>query len=414
MKFDAQAIREDFPILKRQLHGKPLVYLDNAATSQKPRQVIEAMVHYYENINANIHRGAHGLGGEATAAYEQARGIVERFFGAHNGNEIVFTRNTTESINLVAQSWGREHLKVGDEVLISEEEHHANWVPWAMIAKERGAVLRQLPLTEEGRIDLERGKAMFNDKTKMVAFSWVSNVLGIVNPVQEIVRLAKGVGAVVLIDAAQAAPHFALNLKDSGADFAALSSHKMLGPTGVGVLWGREEMLEKLQPWQGGGSMIEHVGTDGITWNRLPWKFEAGTPHIGGVVAFGAALQYLKALGWEAIQAHEKRLSEAVLERFSQIEGLRLFGSKDAQDRVAVFSFNLAQANAQDVGALLDSMGLALRAGNHCAQPLMARFACPGMVRASFYLYNTLDEVEKLGEALEKAGRILSKEAVRK
>lgn len=411
---DSAKIREDFPILRRQLNGKPLVYLDNGATSQKPKAVIDAIKAYYEGYNANIHRGAHGLGGEATAAYEQARGTVERFIGANNGNEVVFTRNTTESINLVAQAWGRANLKAGDEILISEEEHHANWVPWAMIAKEMGATLKYLPLTDEGRIDLEKGRALFNARTKMVAFAWVSNVLGVINPVSEIVKLAKGVGAMVLIDAAQAAPHFALNIKETGADFAAFSAHKMLGPTGVGVLWGKEAVLEALPPYQGGGSMIERVSKEGISLNRLPWRFEAGTPNIAGVIAFAAALKYLRALGWEAIQAHEAALTSAVLERFSKIEGLRLYGSKTASERIAVFSFNLEGANAQDVGALLDSMGLALRVGNHCAQPLMARFECPGMVRASFYLYNTLDEAALLGDALMRVRKMLGKEAAKK
>jgi cysteine desulfurase/selenocysteine lyase len=407
-------IRDDFPILKRSLNGKPLVYLDNGATSQKPQSVIDSLAHYYSEINANIHRGAHGLGSEATAAFEQARGLLARFIGASSGNEVVFTRNATEAINLVAQSWGRANLKAGDEILISELEHHANWVPWAMIAKEKGAVLKYLPLAEDGRIDLEKGKALFTAKTRMVAVSWVSNVLGMVNPVAEIVALAKGVGAMVLLDAAQAAPHFALNLKDTGADFAAFSSHKMLGPTGVGVLWGKEAVLEAMPPYQGGGSMIEKVSKDGITWNRLPWRFEAGTPDIGGVIALGEAVKYLSALGWEAIQAHEALLSERMLGHFAKIEGLRLYGSPRAEGRIAVFSFNLEGVNAQDVGALLDSMGLALRVGNHCAQPLMSRFECAGMVRASFYLYNTLEEADALAAALAKVKGILGKETAKK
>ena len=409
---DLLKIREDFPILKRQLNGKPLVYLDNGATSQKPRAVIDAIKGYYEGYNANIHRGNHGMGGEATTAYEQARSLTAQFVGANNEREIVFTRNTTEAINLVAQSWGRQNLQAGDEILISEAEHHANWVPWAMIAKEKGATLKYLPLTDGGQIDLDAGKALFTAKTKMVAFSWVSNVLGVVNPALEIVKLAKSVGAKVLIDAAQAAPHFALKLKDTGADFAAFSAHKMLGPTGVGVLWGKEAALEALPPYQGGGSMIERVSKDGITWNRLPWRFEAGTPNIAGVIAFGAALKYLNALGWEAIQKHEAELAEAMLGHLSNIEGLRLYGGAKVEDKIAVFSFNLEGTNAQDVGALLDSMGLALRVGNHCAQPLMARFECPGMVRASFYLYNSLDEVDALAAAILRVQKMLGKAPV--
>jgi cysteine desulfurase/selenocysteine lyase len=409
LSFDVQAVRADFPILKRQLNGKPLIYLDNGATTQKPKSVIAAMANYYETINANIHRAGHGLGGEATAAYEQARGTTERFIGAHNGNEVVFTRNATEAINLVAQSWGHANLRPGDEILISEEEHHANWVPWQIVAGHTGAKLKFLPLDDEGSIDLERGKALFTPRTKMLAFSWVSNVIGTVNPVKELVALAKSVGATVLIDAAQAAPHFPLNLKETGADFAAFSAHKMLGPTGIGVLWGREEALEALPPYQGGGSMIEKVSKEGITYNRIPWRFEAGTPHIAGAVAFAEALRYLKKLGWEAMQAHERALCAHALKRLGAIEGLKLYGSKDPDKRISVFSFNIEGANSQDVGALLDSMGIAVRAGNHCAQPLMARFSCPGMVRASFYVYNTLEEVDALAEALLKVrGMLLS------
>jgi cysteine desulfurase/selenocysteine lyase len=400
-------IREDFPILKRQLNGKPLIYLDNGATSQKPRAVIDSITRYYENSNANIHRGAHGLGNEATGAFERARGITERFIGAHNGNEVVFTRNTTEAINLVAQTWGRRHVKAGDEILITEMEHHANWVPWYMLAKEKGALLKILPLADDGQVDLHQAAGLFTDRTKILAFSWVSNVLGSISPVEQLVALAKKRGALVVIDAAQAAPHFALNLKDSGADFAAFSAHKMLGPTGVGVLWGREALLETLEPYQGGGSMIEKVTKETITWNRLPWRFEAGTPDIAGVIAFGEALKYLKDIGWEALQAHEQELIQATLSHFSKIKGLRLYGPASPSSRVGVFSFNLEGANAQDVGALLDSMGLALRVGNHCAQPLMQRFACSGMVRASYYLYNTLEEVEQLAEAIVKIQKML-------
>jgi cysteine desulfurase/selenocysteine lyase len=408
---DFAAIREDFPLLKRSLNGKPLVYLDSGATSQKPQSVIESLKHYYEHTNANIHRAAHGLGNEATAAYEAAREATARFIGAASAEEVVFTRNATESLNLIAQAWGRQHLQKGDEILITELEHHANWVPWDMIAREKGAQLKFLPLTEDGHVDLEKGRSLFNSKTKILAFSWASNVLGAINPLKELVALAKKQGALVVVDAAQAAPHFAMNLKDTGADFAAFSAHKMLGPTGLGLLWGRKEVLEALPPYQGGGSMIETVSKDGITYMKSPWRFEAGTPHISGAIAFAEALKYLGAIGWEALEKHEAALVKAGLERLSKIEGLRLYGPKSPEGRLALFSFNLEGANAQDVGALLDSMGLALRAGTHCAQPLMSRFACTGMVRASFYLYNTLEEVGLLGEALEKVAKMLQKAA---
>jgi cysteine desulfurase/selenocysteine lyase len=412
--FNLAKIRDDFPILKRQINGKALVYLDNAATTQKPHSVIQALTQYYEGYNANIHRASHGLANEATTAYEGTRELAAAFVGASHSKEIVFTRNTTESINLVAQSWGREHLNAGDEILISEAEHHANWVPWAMIAKERGAQLKYLPLSDDGRVDLERGKNLFSAKTKMVAVSWVSNVLGIINPVKEIVALAKQVGAKVLLDAAQAAPHFALNLKDSGADFAAFSAHKMLGPTGVGVLWGKESVLESMRPYQGGGTMIETVSKENISFNRIPWRFEAGTPNIADVIAFAEAIKYLQALGWDAIQAHDRELSSAMLKHFSSMPGLRLYGGTRAEDRVSVFSFNLEGSNSQDIGALLDSMGFALRVGNHCAQPLMARFACPGMARASFYIYNSLDEVDAFAKALARVQKMLGNEVVKK
>lgn len=406
---DLQKIRQDFPILARKVNGKDMVYLDSAATSQKPRRVIEAEARFYETSNANIHRGAYGLGSEATNLYEGVREQVARFVGASGPEEIVFTRNTTESINLVAQSWGRQALQPGDEILISEAEHHANWVPWAMIAAERGARLRQIPLGKDGRLDLEAAKGMMGPKLKMLALSWASNVLGLLNPVEELTKLAKAQGALVLLDAAQAAPHLALRLASRGADFAAFSAHKMLGPTGVGVLWGRKEVLESLPPYQGGGSMIERVSVEGISYQKAPWRFEAGTPNIAGVVAFGAALDYLEGLGWEAMQAHEERLNAAALEMLLGIEGLQLYGEATTRERLSVFSFNMEGINAQDVGALLDSMGLELRVGNHCAQPLMSRLNCAGTVRASFYLYNTLEEVQRLGSALGRVQAMLGK-----
>ncbi len=409
MAYDVQKIRKDFPLLGRQVHGKPLVYLDNAATTQKPKGVIESLTRFYSETNANIHRGNHGLGAEATALYEQARGAVARFIGSETGEQIVFTRNTTESINLVAQAWGRANVKAGDEILITEAEHHANFVPWWQLAQEKGAVLKVAALTPDGLIDAASVKALLGPKTKVFAFGWVSNVLGGVNDAKALTALGKAAGAVVLVDAAQSAPHFAMDVEALGADFVAFSAHKLLGPTGLGVLWGRHSLLESMPPWQGGGSMISTVSAENITWNRLPWKFEAGTPNIADAVAFAEALKYLKGLGWEALEAHEKALSERALAALKGLDGLTLYGPQTAKDRVAVFSFNLAGLDAGDAGAILDSLGLELRVGNLCAQPLMKHFACAGMIRASFYLYNTLEEVDALAEGLKRAQKMLGK-----
>jgi len=402
MPYDLDKVRSDFPILARTVHGKPLVYLDNGATSQKPRAVIDALVHFYSNTNANIHRGAHGLGSEATSAYEQARGVVERFVGANNGNELVFTRNTTESINLLAQAWGRANLKAGDEIVLSQSEHHANFVPWYMVAKERGAKLVLLPLDQAGRIDVGAARALITERCKVLAFTWVSNVLGGVNAVEELAALGKARGALVFVDAAQAAPHFALRLAERGVDAAAFSAHKMLGPTGVGCLWAREALLESMPPWQGGGSMISSVSPDLVTWNRLPWKFEAGTPNIADVVAFGAAIKYLKNLGWDALQAYEDGMTTYALQKLARVDGLKLYGPKEPKDRVAVFSFSLDGVDASDAGALLDAQGIEVRVGHHCAQPLMDSLCVAGLIRASAYLYNTTAEIDALVSGLEK------------
>lgn len=413
MAYDLQKIRADFPILARQVHGKPLVYLDNAATTQKPQAMLDALTGFYTQKNANIHRGAHGLGAEATAAYEQARGVVERFIGANSGNELVFTRNTTESINLVAQAWGRKNIKAGDEIVLTQAEHHANFVPWWMLAQATGAKLRLLPLDPDGRIDIEAAKKTFSAKTKIFAFGWISNVLGAINPAKELTALAKAHGAMVLIDAAQAVPHFALNVKELGADFVAFSAHKMLGPTGVGCLWGEERVLAAMDPWQGGGSMISTVSAEQVTWNRLPWKFEAGTPNIADVAAFAASAQYLKGLGWEAMQAHEASLIAHALPRLKAVPGLRLHGPQGAEGRVGVFSFNLDGVDAGDCGQILDSLGIEVRAGNHCAQPLMSQLGCAGTVRASTYIYNTTAEIDALIDGLLRAQKMLGKSAAK-
>jgi cysteine desulfurase / selenocysteine lyase len=403
MPYDVSQIRADFPILARSVNGKPLVYLDNGATSQKPRAVIDALVHFYESTNANIHRGAHGLGSEATAAFEQARGRVERFIGGNNGNELIFTRNTTESVNLLAQAWGRANLKAGDEIALSVSEHHSNFVPWYMVARERGAKLVLLPLDAEGRIDVAAARGLIGGRCKVLAFTWVSNVLGGVNPVRELAALGHARGAMVFVDAAQAAPHFPLGLKDLGVDAAAFSAHKMLGPTGVGCLWAKESLLEAMPPWQGGGSMISRVTPELVTWTRLPWKFEAGTPNIADVVAFGAAVKYLKDLGWDALREHEESLCAYGLEQLAGVEGLKLYGPKQAKDRVAVFSFALEGVDAGDAGALLDAQGIEVRVGHHCAQPLMDSLGLAGLIRASAYLYNTREELDALVAGLKRA-----------
>jgi cysteine desulfurase/selenocysteine lyase len=413
MPYDIDKIRHDFPILSRQVHGKGLVYLDNGATTQKPRAVIESLVDFYENHNANIHRGAHGLGSEATAAYEQARGRVDRFLGGNNGNEVVFTRNTTEAVNLLAQAWGREHLKAGDEIALPISEHHANLVPWYMVAKEKGAKLVMLPLDADGRVDLGRAAELIGPRTKVLAFAWVSNVLGGINPAKELLALGRAQGALTFVDAAQAAPHFPLALTDLGCDAAAFSAHKMLGPTGVGVLWAKESLLAAMPPWQGGGSMISRVTPELVTWNRLPWKFEAGTPNIADVVAFGAALQYLKDLGWEAIAEHEAKLTAYGLARLAEVPGLKLYGPTEPGRRVAVFSFKLDGVDPTDAGALLDAQGIEVRVGHHCCQPLMDSLGVPGLIRASAYLYNTEAELDALAEGLKKVTRTLAQPRAR-
>lgn len=402
MSFDVQSIRAQFPILSRQVNGRDLVYLDNGATTQKPRAVIDALVRFYEQHNANIHRGAHGLGSEATALYEQARGATERFIGAHNGNEVVFTRNTTEAVNLLASSWGRANLKEGDEIALSEAEHHANFVPWYMVAKEKGAKLVLLPLDGEGRIDVARAASLIGPRTKVLAFSWVSNVLGAINDVKALAALGKAQGALVFVDAAQAAPHFALNLKEQGIDAAAFSAHKMLGPTGVGVLWATEELLNAMPPYQGGGSMIARVTPGLVTWNKLPWKFEAGTPNIADVAAFRSALKWLKDLGWQALESREAQLTVYALEKLKQVDGLRLYGPKTPARRVAVFSFTLDGIDGGDAGALLDAQGIEVRVGHHCCQPLMESLGIQGTIRASAYVYNTEAEIDALVAGLNK------------
>ncbi len=399
---DVTRIRQDFPILARRVHGKPLVYLDNAATTQKPRQVIEALVTYYSQHNANIHRGLHALAEEATAAYEGARERAARFLNAQTRG-VVFTRNATEAINLFAQAWGRANLKPGDEILLTEMEHHSNLVPWQLVAQATGAQLRFAQITDDGRLEVERVRRVLTPKTKVVAFTLMSNVLGTITPAAELVRLAHAQGALVLVDGAQAVPHMPVDFAALGCDVLVASAHKMLGPTGVGVLAARPDLLESMEPFLGGGEMIADVQLTSATWNEVPWKFEAGTPHIGGVIAFGEALAYLERLGMANVRQHAMDLTRYALERLAAVPGIMLYGPRDVVQRGGAVSFNLEGLHPHDVGTVLDGEGVAVRAGHHCAKPLMRRLGVAATVRASFYLYNTREEVDRLVEALRAA-----------
>jgi cysteine desulfurase/selenocysteine lyase len=396
-------LRDDFPILSRQVHGKPLVYLDNAATSQKPRQVIQALVDYYEGYNANIHRGVHALAEQATEAYEAARGKVARFIGADSPDTILFTRNTTEAINLVAYSWGRANIHEGDEILLTQMEHHSNLIPWQQLAKEKGATVRYVPVAADGTLELNGLENLFDARTKMMALAHVSNSLGTINPVERIAAEARRRGVMLLVDGAQGAPHVPVDVQAIGADFYAFSSHKMLGPTGVGVLYGRKELLEEMEPFMGGGEMIRKVTFEGATWNDLPWKFEAGTPNIADVIAFGAAIDYLEALGMENVRQHEAEITAYALDRMASIPDITLYGPADIEQRGAVVSFNFSDLHPHDIGTVLDQYGVAIRSGHHCTQPLWRCLGVSGSARASFYVYNTPEEVDALVEATKAA-----------
>ncbi|MCL5042904.1 MAG: cysteine desulfurase [Gammaproteobacteria bacterium] len=404
--FDAERVRADFPILHQEVNGQPLVYLDNAATTQKPEAVIQAIVEYYRNDNSNVHRGAHTLADRATARFEAARGKVRDLIHAAQAHEIIWTRGTTESINLVANSWGRSNLQPGDRVLVSAMEHHANIVPWQMVAADCGASVEPIPVDETGTLDMQALRFMLEDgRVKMVACGHVSNALGSINPVEEIVALAHGAGALCLLDGAQAIGHFSVDVQALDCDFYVFSAHKLFGPTGVGVLYGKSALLQAMPPWQGGGEMIETVSFAGSTWNQLPWKFEAGTPDIAGVIGFGAAIDYVQALDRAAAEAHELDLLHYAESRAREVPGLRLIGT--SADKVAVMSFLLEGAHPADVGTLLDQQGVAVRTGHHCAQPIMDQFAIPGTVRASFSIYNTRADVDRLFVALEKVRQFL-------
>ncbi|MCE7906135.1 MAG: cysteine desulfurase [Anaerolineae bacterium CFX3] len=403
---DADLIRADFPILERRTaSGARVTYLDSTATSQKPLAVIEAMNDFYRRSNANIHRGVHTLAEESTALYEQAREKVAKFINAESARQIVYTRNTTESINLVAYTWARANLKAGDLIVLTEMEHHSNLVPWHMLAAERGVELDFIPVTADGLLDLDAYRSLLTRDPKLVAFTQMSNVLGTVNPAAEIVRLAREVGAATLVDAAQSAPHLAIDAQALGADFIAFSAHKMCGPTGIGALYGRAELLESMPPFLGGGDMIREVKLRSFRPNSIPHKFEAGTPAIAEAVGFGAAVDYLAAIGMDKISAHEHEIIEYALERLEEIPGVKVFGPS-ADKKGAVASFTLDGVHPHDVAQILDRDGIAVRAGHHCAQPLHEKFGIPATSRASFYLYNTRDEVDLLVNGIYKVKKL--------
>ena len=402
--FPVQQIRRDFPILETLVRGRPLVYLDNAATSQKPQSVIDAISRFYGTANANIHRGVYALSEQATVAYDEARARVARFLGASSPSEIVFTRGTTEAINLVAQSWGRATLRPGDEILVTAMEHHSNLIPWQLLAEQSGAVVKAAPMTGRGELDLDAWRRLLSERTRMVAFAHISNALGTVNPVRELADQAHARGALVLVDGAQSAPHLRVDVGALGCDFYACSGHKLYGPTGVGVLFGRAELLDRMPPWQGGGGMIASVTLERSTWADPPARFEAGTPPIADAVGLAAALDYVDRIGFEAISAWEDALLRLAVERVGSVPGVRLIG--DPTHRAAVLSFVVEGVHPHDVGAVLDDDGIAVRAGHHCAQPLMRHFGVPATVRASFGLYNTSDEVEALARGLVRVREV--------
>jgi cysteine desulfurase/selenocysteine lyase len=402
--FDARQVRRDFPILQRSVNGRPLVYLDNAATAQKPRAVIEALARYYETYNANIHRGVHRLSEEATKAYEQGRAAVQRFLGASRPEEIVFVRSATEAINLVAQAFARPRLNRGDEILISHLEHHSNIVPWQIVCAQTGAVLKVVPISDEGEIQLEAFERLLSPRTRLVALAHISNALGTINPVAAMVEQAHRRGVPVLIDGAQAAPHLRIDVAGIGCDFYAVTGHKMFGPTGIGALYGRYDLLNAMEPYQGGGEMILSVTFDRTEYNHVPHKFEAGTPNIAGVVGLAAAVGYLDGIGMERIAAHEHELLGYATAALASVDELRLIGT--ARQKAAVLSFLVGDVHPHDVGTILDQEGVAVRTGHHCAQPVMERFGIDATVRASLALYNTRDDVDALVAALQKVRKV--------
>jgi cysteine desulfurase/selenocysteine lyase len=403
-RWEAERIREDFPILQQKVHGHPLVYLDNAATTQKPRVVIDALRAYYELDNANVHRGVHQLSERATEAYEEARRRVRRFLNAAHEQEVVFVRGTTEAINLVVQTYGRRAVGPGDEIVITALEHHSNIVPWQLLCEEKGAILRVVPIDDAGEVDIDAYRRLLSERTRMVAVAHVSNALGTVVPVREMIEAAHRLGVPVLVDGAQAAPHGPVDVQALDCDFFAFSGHKTYGPTGIGVLYGKAEMLERMPPFHGGGDMIKSVSFEKTTYNDLPYKFEAGTPHVAGAVGLGVALEYLMGLGLDRVADHERELLAHATETLIRIPGLRLIGT--AREKSAVLSFVIDGVHAHDVGTILDAEGVAVRTGHHCAMPVMTRFGLSATTRASFAAYNTREDIDALGVALGKVREI--------
>ena len=409
---DVEKIRADFPILARQVNGRPLVYLDNAATSQTPRQVIEALVDYYERYNSNVHRGVHTLSIEATEAYEDARGKVQRFINAPTPESIIWTRNTSESLNLVAYAWGDANVGPGDEIVTTSMEHHSDIVPWQQLAFRKDATLKIIGTDESGRLDMEQAAELITERTKIVAATHMSNVLGTVNDVKALAAAAHRVGAVMLVDGAQSVPHMPVDVEDLDCDFLAFSAHKMLGPTGIGVLYGRPEILEAMPPWMFGGDMILEVTYEDATWNDLPYRFEAGTPNVADAIVTGVAVDYLSALGMDNVWAHEQQLTKHALDRFAELESFKLMGPREVDSKGAVISFFNASIHSHDLGTALDQLGIAIRTGHHCAMPLVRSHGIVSAARASFYIYNTEDEVDVLIDGLKEADRYFSKAGV--
>ena len=402
--FDVAAVRADFPILRTSAHGKPLVYLDNAATTQKPQAVLDALADYYAESNANVHRGVHYLSGRATDLFEEARAKVARFIGAAEPREVIFTRNATEGINLVAQTWGRANVRAGDEILISAIEHHSNIVPWYMLCAEKGAKLRVIPMFDNGELDVEAFSRLLSPRTRLVAISALSNALGTVTPLPEIIRAAHAAGALVLVDGAQAAYHMPVNVRALDCDFFALTGHKLYGPTGIGALYGRAALLEDMPPWMGGGDMIASVTFERCTWNVIPNKFEAGTPDISGAIGLGVAVDYVSGIGMDRIQAYEQELLAYGTDALSQVDGLKIVGT--AARKASILSFVMDGIHPHDVGTIVDREGVAIRTGHHCAQPVMDRLGIPATARASLAMYNTREEIDALVAALQKARKV--------
>lgn len=408
MMMNVKEIRKHFPILQQEVNGNPLVYLDSAATSQKPTAVIETINHYYRTYNSNVHRGVHTLGTKATDQYEGAREKVRKFINASSTEEVIFTRGTTTSLNTIAMSYGRANITEGDEILITYMEHHSNIIPWQQLVKATGATLKYLDLQEDGTIDLNAVKKAVTSKTKIVAIMQTSNVLGVINPIKEIAKIAHENGAVVVVDAAQSAPHMKIDVQDLNVDFLAFSAHKMCGPTGVGVMYGKKEHLEKMEPVEFGGEMIDFVGLYESTWKELPWKFEGGTPIIAGAIGLGAAIDFLEEIGMENILAHEHHLTAYALDKMSEIDGLTIYGTKDPDKKAGLITFNLDDVHPHDVATVLDAEGIAVRAGHHCAQPLMKWLDVSATARASFYLYNTEEDIDKFVAGLVKTKEYFS------